>query len=57
VSLLDGMIDEILEIFSHSSVHDVEEVFSLRKPSLEELIRKVSHKGRIDLHMKSQFCD
>ena len=57
MSLLDGMIDEILEIFSHSSVNDVEEVFSLRKPSLEEFIRKVSHEGSVDLHIRSQFCD
>ena len=57
MSLLDRMSDEILKIFSHSSVHDVEEVFSLRKPSLGQFIREVSHEGSVDLHMRPQFCD
>ena len=57
MSLLYSVSDEILEIFSHSSVHDVEEVFSLRKPSLGQFIREVSHEGSVDLHMRPQLCN
>jgi hypothetical protein len=57
VSLFGGMSNELLEIISHSGVHDVEEIFSLREPSLGQFIREMPHEVGILLEMRPQLCD
>jgi hypothetical protein len=57
VSLFGGVSDELLEVIGHSGVHDVEEVLSLREPSLGQFIREMPHEVGVLLEMRPQFCD
>lgn len=57
MSLFGGVSDELLEVIGHSGVHDVEEVLSLREPSLGQFIREMPHEVGVLLEMRPQFCD
>jgi hypothetical protein len=46
------MFDDILEIIGHPSIHNIEEVISLWKPSLGELIGEVPHEVSVLLEVR-----
>jgi hypothetical protein len=52
VPLCSSMFDDILEIIGHPSIHNIEEVISLWKPSLGELIGEVPHEVSVLLEVR-----
>jgi hypothetical protein len=55
VSLQISMLDAVLKVLVHSSVHDVEEIVSRWKSTLREFIGKVAHEVRVLLEDRPQL--
>ena len=51
------MLHDRLSVFSHETVHDVEEIVSLWKPVFSHLVRKVQHEVCIVLHVRPKIND
>ena len=55
--LLVGVLDDLLHVVLHQSIHDVEEVRAIRQPAFRELGGKILHKSLRFLHIRPELLD